>query len=73
MSIIDIHAHIWLGREEDNIKCLRRAALANPETAFIMAHLGGNCYHGIPMIWDLQNVFVDVSALPAAGTIFHTL
>ena len=40
---------------------LRRAALANPETTFIMAHLGGNCYHGIPMIRDLQNIFVDIS------------
>lgn len=40
---------------------LRRAALANPETTFIMAHLGGNCYHGIPMIRDLQNVFADFS------------
>lgn len=40
---------------------LRRAALAHPETAFIMAHLGGNCYHGLPMIRDLKNVFVDFS------------
>ena len=40
---------------------LCRAALTHPETSFIMAHLGGNCYHGIPMIRDLQNVFVDFS------------
>lgn len=40
---------------------LRRAALAHPATTFIMAHLGGNCYHGVPMIRDLQNVFVDFS------------
>jgi len=40
---------------------LRRAASAHPETSFILAHLGGNCYHGLPMIRDLQNVFVDFS------------
>lgn len=41
---------------------LRNAALAHPGTTFIMAHLGGNCYHGIPMIRELQNVFVDFSS-----------
>lgn len=30
-----------------------------------MAHLGGNCYHGIPAIRDLPNVFCDFS-----GSIF---
>lgn len=40
---------------------LRNAALAHPGTTFIMAHLGGNCYHGLPMIRDLKNVFTDFS------------
>lgn len=40
---------------------LRRAALCHPDTVFIMAHLGGNCYHGIPLIRDLGNVYTDVS------------
>lgn len=40
---------------------LRRAALKHPETIFILAHLGGNCYHGLPMIRDLPNVYGDFS------------
>ncbi len=40
---------------------LRRAALRHPDTVFIMAHLGGNCYHGIPMVRDLENVYADFS------------
>lgn len=32
-----------------------------PELKIIMAHLGGNCYHGIPAIRDLKNVWVDFS------------
>ena len=32
-----------------------------PELKIIMAHLGGNCYHGIPAIRDLENVWVDFS------------
>lgn len=37
------------------------AARRHPDTAFIMAHLGGNCYHGLKMIRDLPNVYVDFS------------
>lgn len=40
---------------------MRNAALKHPDTKFIMAHLGGNCYHGLPLINDLQNVWVDIS------------
>ena len=32
-----------------------------PELKIIMAHLGGNSYHGIPAIRDLENVWVDFS------------
>ena len=32
-----------------------------PELKIIMAHLGGNCYNGIPAIRDLPNVWVDYS------------
>ena len=40
------------------------AALARryPELKIIMAHLGGNCYHGIPAIMDCPNVWVDHSS-----------
>lgn len=40
---------------------LAAAARAHPDTAFIMAHLGGNCYHGIPLIRELPNVYTDFS------------
>ena len=44
------------------------AALARryPEMSIIMAHMGGNCYHGIPAIRACPNVFVDYS-----GSIFR--
>lgn len=39
------------------------AALARryPEAKIIMAHLGGNAYHAVPMIRDCPNVWVDYS------------
>ena len=39
------------------------AALARryPQAKLIMAHLGGNCYHGLPAIRDCPNVWVDYS------------
>ena len=40
------------------------AARRHPGTKFIMAHLGGNSYHGIRMIRDLPNVWTDFSGGP---------
>lgn len=40
---------------------LRAAALRHPDTKFIMAHLGGNCYHGLPLVRDVPNVWADFS------------
>lgn len=37
-----------------------------PEAKLIMAHLGGNCYHGMPAVRDYPNVWVDYS-----GSIFR--
>ena len=37
------------------------AAQRHPGTKFIMAHLGGNCYHGLPLVKDLPNVWSDFS------------
>lgn len=31
-----------------------------PEAKLLMAHLGGNAYHGLPMIRDCPNVWVDM-------------
>lgn len=44
------------------------AAIArrHPDTKIIMAHLGGNCYDGIPAIRSLKNVWCDIS-----GSIFR--
>lgn len=40
------------------------AARRHPNTKFIMAHLGGNCYHGLRLIQDLPNVWTDFSGGP---------
>lgn len=44
------------------------AALARryPEVSLIMAHLGGDAYHGVKPIRDLKNVWTDIS-----GTIYR--
>lgn len=45
---------------------VRNLALRYPEAKLIMAHLGGNCYDGIPAIRDCENVWADIS-----GSIFR--
>lgn len=40
---------------------LSAAAKRHPETTFILAHLGGNCYHGLPLIREKTNVYTDFS------------
>ncbi len=45
---------------------VRNLALRYPKLKIIMAHVGGNAYHAIPLIKDLKNVWVDIS-----GTDFH--
>lgn len=42
-------------------KNVANLALRYPELKIIMAHMGGNCYNGIPMIRDIKNVWVDIS------------
>ena len=32
-----------------------------PRLKIIMAHVGGNCYHGVPLVRGLSNVWVDLS------------
>ena len=43
-----------------------RVAARYPELKIIMAHLGGNCYDGLPAIRSFPNVWVDYS-----GSIFR--
>ncbi len=40
------------------------AARRHPNTKFIMAHMGGSCYHGLRLIQDLPNVWTDFSGGP---------
>jgi predicted TIM-barrel fold metal-dependent hydrolase len=42
----------------ENVRCL---ALRYPELKIIMAHFGGNVYHGLRCITDLPNVYSDFS------------
>ncbi|MBN2557772.1 MAG: amidohydrolase [Clostridia bacterium] len=44
---------------------IRRIALRYPELRIIMAHLGGNAYHGMRCIYDLPNVYPDISGTPS--------
>lgn len=41
-------------------------AARHPNLKIIMAHFGGNCYHGIPAIRPYKNVWVDIS-----GSVFR--
>lgn len=41
-------------------------AKRHPRAKILMAHFGGNCYHGIPAIRDIPNVWCDMS-----GPSFH--
>ncbi|HPJ22937.1 MAG TPA: amidohydrolase family protein [Clostridia bacterium] len=43
---------------------VRTLALRYPELRIIMAHMGGNPYHGLRCIHDLPNVFPDISGTP---------
>ena len=43
---------------------IRNLALRYPELKIIMAHVDGNCYHGVQNVFDLPNVWVDVSGSP---------
>ena len=42
-----------------------------PELKIVMAHYGGNCYNGIPMIRDLKNVWIDTSGSICSGDVLN--
>ena len=59
-----IHAFKKVGGQvakESTAQNVRNLALRYPELKILMAHVGGNCYHGVPFVRDLKNVWVDVS------------
>ncbi len=66
MLIHTFHKSTWQYPNESVGKHVANLAKRYPELKIIMAHLGGNCYNGIPMIRDLKNVWVDFS-----GSMFH--
>lgn len=41
-----------------------RIARRHPKTKIIMAHFGGNAFHGIPAVRDLHNLWCDHSGTP---------
>ena len=55
-----------VGQLESESTALNVAHLARryPEAKLMMAHLGGNCYHGLKTIAKYQNVSVDISGSP---------
>lgn len=61
--------HSWhkrVGQLEHEPDAMHVANIARryPEAKILMAHLGGNYYHGIKAIRDCQNVWVDNSGTP---------
>jgi len=50
--------HLEYESTAENVRCL---ALRYPELKIIMAHLGGNLYHGLRCIANLENVYSDFS------------
>ena len=48
---------------------VRNLALRYPELKIVMAHIGGNAYHGVPLIKDLKNVWVDISGTDFLGDV----
>lgn len=61
--------HKAVGQLENETTGIHVANIArrHPKTKILMAHLGGNCYDGIPCIRNLKNVWVDTSG----STFFH--
>jgi predicted TIM-barrel fold metal-dependent hydrolase len=49
---------------ESTSENVRNLALRFPELRIIMAHMGGNPYHGLRCIADLPNVYPDISGTP---------
>lgn len=49
-----------VAREATSVN-VRNLALRYPELKIIMAHIDGNCYHGVQNVYGLDNVWVDVS------------
>lgn len=56
-----------VARENTSVN-IRNLALMYPELKIIMAHVDGNCYNGIPNVYDLENVWVDISGSTGRGT-----
>ena len=63
--------HLEYESTAENVRCL---ALRYPKLKIIMAHLGGNVYHGIRCIADIGNVYTDFSGtMIGTGDINYTL
>lgn len=54
-------------RHETTGEHVANIAKRHPRTKILMAHFGGNCYHGIPCIRDLPNVWSDMCGTPFMG------
>ncbi len=66
---VPILLHTWfkkVGQLDHESTAVHAANIAKryPEAKFLMAHLGGNYYHGIKAIRDCPNVWVDNSGTP---------
>jgi len=65
-----LHAfHKATGQLDNETTGVHTANIArrHPKTKILMAHFGGNCYHGIPAIRDIPNVWCDFCGSIFAG------
>jgi predicted TIM-barrel fold metal-dependent hydrolase len=58
------HKAVGQLENETTSEHVRKLALRYPELKIIMAHMGGNVYHGLRCIRDLENVYTDISGTP---------
>ncbi len=64
MLVHSFHKATGQLENESTSENVRNLAVRFPELRIIMAHMGGNTYHGLRCISDLPNVFPDISGTP---------
>ena len=56
-----LHKAVGQGKNESTGIHIANIARRHPKTKIIMAHLGGNCYNGLPAIRECKNIWCDNS------------
>lgn len=74
MLVHSFHKSVGQLAFESTGEHVRGLALRYPELKIIMAHMGGNPYHGLRCVSDLENVYPDISGtMSGKGEIEYAL